>query len=84
MLQMGNDKQNDLIISKLSDKDDMWLHTKDCAGSHILIKNPERKIIEDVYLSLNTVKKGVQLNNNDIYRKNYLKNYDIGQEGCNC
>ncbi len=25
----------------------MWLHTKDCAGSHILIKNPERKNIED-------------------------------------
>ncbi len=42
-----NNKQNDLIVSKLSDKDDMWLHTKDCAGSHVLIKNPERKNIED-------------------------------------
>ena len=54
------------------------------AKNNIGINEFMRKIIEDVYLSLNTVKKGVQLNNNDIYRKNYLKNYDIGQEGCNC
>ena len=54
------------------------------AKNNIGINEFMRKIIEDVYLSLNKVKKGVQLNNNDIYRKNYLKNYDIGQEGCNC
>ena len=54
------------------------------AKENIGIEQFMRKIIEDVYLSLNSVKKGVQLNNNDIYRKNYLKNYDIGQEGCNC
>ena len=42
-----SNKQNDLIVSKLSDKDDMWFHTKDCAGSHVLLKNPERKQIED-------------------------------------
>ena len=54
------------------------------AKNNIGINEFMRKIIEDVYLSLNSVKKGVQLNNNDIYRKNYLKNYDIGQEGYNC
>ena len=54
------------------------------AKNNIGINEFMRKIIEDVCLSLNSVKKGVQLNNNDIYRKNYLKNYDIGQEGCNC
>ena len=54
------------------------------AKNNIGINEFMRKIIEDIYLSLNSVKKGVQLNNNDIYRKNYLKNYDIGQEGCNC
>ena len=42
-----SNKQNDLIVSKLSDKDDLWFHTKDCAGSHVLLKNPERKQIED-------------------------------------
>ncbi|MBR1907627.1 NFACT family protein [bacterium] len=42
-----NNKQNDLIVSKLSDKEDLWFHTKDCAGSHVLIKNPEKKQIDD-------------------------------------
>ena len=42
-----SNKQNDLIVSKLSDKDDLWFHTKDCAGSHVLLKNPLKKEIED-------------------------------------
>ena len=33
-----NNKQNDLIISKLSSPDDYWFHTQNCAGSHILLK----------------------------------------------
>lgn len=33
-----NNKQNDYIISKLADEDDLWFHTKDCAGSHVLLK----------------------------------------------
>lgn len=34
-----NNKQNDYIISKLADEDDLWFHTKDCAGSHVLLKS---------------------------------------------
>lgn len=42
-----NNKQNDYIISKLAKDDDLWFHTKDCAGSHILLKgdNPTDEII---------------------------------------
>ena len=34
-----NNKQNDYIISKLASDEDLWFHTKDCPGSHILLKS---------------------------------------------
>ena len=42
-----NNRQNDYIISKLAKDEDLWFHTKDCAGSHVLLKgdNPPDKII---------------------------------------
>jgi len=42
-----NNLQNDYIISKLAKEDDLWFHTKDCAGSHVLLKgeNPTNEII---------------------------------------
>lgn len=42
-----NNRQNDYIVSKLSKDEDLWFHTKDCAGSHVLLKceNPSDKII---------------------------------------
>lgn len=42
-----NNKQNDYIVSKLAKDEDWWFHTKDCAGSHILLKceNPTDEII---------------------------------------
>lgn len=33
-----NNKQNDYIISKLASDEDLWFHTKDCPGSHVLLK----------------------------------------------
>ena len=27
-----------MIVSKLSRDEDLWFHTKDCAGSHVLLK----------------------------------------------
>ena len=33
-----NNKQNDYIISKIADEEDLWFHTKDCTGSHVLLK----------------------------------------------
>lgn len=42
-----NNRQNDFIVSKLSKDEDYWFHTKDCAGSHVLLKceNPSDKLI---------------------------------------
>ncbi|MEW5801517.1 MAG: NFACT family protein [bacterium] len=37
-----NDRGNDALTCKIAQKDDLWLHTQDVAGSHVLIRNPER------------------------------------------
>ncbi len=34
-----NNKQNDHITFKLAQDDEFWLHTKDIAGAHVIIKN---------------------------------------------
>lgn len=33
-----NNKQNDYIASKLARPDDIWFHTHNCAGSHVLLR----------------------------------------------
>jgi predicted ribosome quality control (RQC) complex YloA/Tae2 family protein len=38
-----NNRQNDLIISKLSSGDDYWFHTQNTPGSHILLKVVDNK-----------------------------------------
>ena len=42
-----NNRQNDYIISKLAKDEDYWFHTKDCAGSHVLLRceKPSSEII---------------------------------------
>lgn len=42
-----NNRQNDYIVSKLAKDEDLWFHTKDCAGSHVLLKgeNPPDSLI---------------------------------------
>ncbi|MBO6272533.1 NFACT family protein [bacterium] len=45
-----NNKQNDLIISKISSPDDIWFHIQNNSGSHILLKifnnkQPDEKTI---------------------------------------
>lgn len=42
-----NNKQNNYIVSKLAKDEDMWFHTKDCAGSHVLLRceNPDNETI---------------------------------------
>ncbi len=42
-----NNKQNDLIVSKLSSSDDLWFHTHNCPGSHILLKVTDNKTPDD-------------------------------------
>jgi predicted ribosome quality control (RQC) complex YloA/Tae2 family protein len=38
-----NDKENDLLVKQESSPSDMWLHAKQIEGSHVLIRNPEKK-----------------------------------------
>lgn len=37
-----NNKQNDYIVSKLSRDEDLWFHTRDCAGSHVLLRTENK------------------------------------------
>ncbi|MDC3416450.1 Rqc2 family fibronectin-binding protein [Aquibacillus salsiterrae] len=34
-----NNKQNDYLTNKLAHKDDLWFHTKDIPGSHVVIRS---------------------------------------------
>jgi len=43
-----NNKQNDFIVSKLAKDNDYWFHTKDCAGSHVLLRTD--KVSNDLIL----------------------------------
>lgn len=36
-----NHKQNEYLTMKLAKKEDLWLHTKDIPGSHVVIRSPE-------------------------------------------
>lgn len=38
-----NDRENEWLVTRVGRKDDMWLHAKQTAGSHVLIRNPERR-----------------------------------------
>jgi predicted ribosome quality control (RQC) complex YloA/Tae2 family protein len=40
-----NNRQNDLLTMKTAKAEDLWFHTKDIPGSHVLIKNPDNKVI---------------------------------------
>lgn len=45
-----NNKQNDYLTLKLSNKDDIWMHTKNIPGSHVIIKNKDNQIPETTIL----------------------------------
>lgn len=44
-----NNKQNDYLTNKLAARDEIWLHTKDIPGSHVVIrsKDPDEATIMD-------------------------------------
>lgn len=49
-----NNKQNDYLTNKVAGKDEIWLHTKDIPGSHVVIRsaNPaEETIVEAAQLA---------------------------------
>ena len=47
-----NNKENDELTLKLADKTDLWLHTKDIPGSHVILRTKgEEPAPEDIYLA---------------------------------
>lgn len=40
-----NNRQNDLLTMKMAKSSDLWFHTKDIPGSHVVIKNPNDQTI---------------------------------------
>lgn len=45
-----NNKQNDFLIRKLSDAEDIWLHAYNCPSSHLIIKQDEKEITDEILL----------------------------------
>ncbi len=41
-----NNRQNDLVTFKQAQPDDIWLHTKDIPGSHVIIRGENRDITD--------------------------------------
>lgn len=42
-----NNKQNDLLTMKMAKPQDLWFHTKDIPGSHVIIKNPHNQTVPE-------------------------------------
>lgn len=42
-----NNIQNDYVTFKIAKNADLWLHVKDIPGSHVVLKNTERKEVPD-------------------------------------
>ena len=46
-----NNKENDYLTNKYANKKDIWLHTKDIHGSHVIIKtSPNEEVPNDIIL----------------------------------
>lgn len=46
-----NNKQNDYITTKLGKNEDLWFHTKDIRGSHVLLKCNESKVSQETIIA---------------------------------
>lgn len=42
-----NNKQNDMLTTKLAEKSDIWLHTKNITGSHVIIRANGQAVPDD-------------------------------------
>lgn len=45
-----NNRQNDYLTTKLASKNDLWFHTKNIAGSHVLVFCEGREVSDDTIL----------------------------------
>ena len=56
-----NDKQNDYILSKLSNANDFWFHIKDAPSAHIIVKNNNKldNLPDNIILSVAKLLKNI-------------------------
>ena len=45
-----NNRQNDELTCRIADKRDIWLHTKDITGSHVIIRSEGREIPDETVM----------------------------------
>ncbi|MGN0665439.1 MAG: NFACT family protein [Huintestinicola sp.] len=45
-----NNKQNDMLTTKLAEKTDIWLHTKNITGSHVIIRTKGNEPAEETIM----------------------------------
>ena len=45
-----NNKQNDYLTTKIASKNDIWFHTKDIHGSHVILKNPASNVSNEILI----------------------------------
>lgn len=45
-----NNKQNDYLTTKFASKTDIWFHTKEIHGSHVILKNNGQEITNDILI----------------------------------
>lgn len=45
-----NNKQNDMLTTKLAEKSDIWLHTKNITGSHVIIRANGQTVPDDTII----------------------------------
>lgn len=46
-----NNKQNDHLTLKVASKKDIWLHTKDIPGSHVIIKTDGKDVPDETIMA---------------------------------
>ena len=44
---LKNNKENDWLTFTFANKNDIWLHTKDIQGSHVILKNSGQNVSDD-------------------------------------
>lgn len=50
-----NNKQNDYLILRLADNEDLWFHTKNIPGSHVVLKCAGKKVLDEEILEAATL-----------------------------
>lgn len=50
-----NNKQNDYLTLRLADNEDLWFHTKNIPGSHVVLKCAGKKVLDEEILEAATL-----------------------------